>query len=239
MMIKFYSIFFIFTICFASALGVYADDKTTSKSIRINNITITIKVDDKNENRGGNFSINKSSSTKKIVKELQNSKSTDKTDKKKSVLQQSNTDKNSKETDKVLKESKDKKGGNITDKDYILPKKGVYIGKKGDGKGSNFGWFFRYSFSLLIITSLMGGAFLLLKKLRLRYLPEVAENEIRVLSKVSLDQRSKLVLIRVRGSDFLLSNGGSGLGLIKEFESESKDELIAKDDSTKEKDCVE
>lgn len=85
------------------------------------------------------------------------------------------------------------------------------------------GWIWRYSLSLCCLAALMGGLFLLLRKLRDRIPSGAPEHQVKVLSRTVLDQKSNLVLVRVRGEDLLIGCGSGNVNVLAKYDPGRED----------------
>lgn len=91
--------------------------------------------------------------------------------------------------------------------------------KRGDGAAANqSAWIVRYIGSLLVVGGLMVGGFALLRRLQGRLpLAGAGSQEMRVLTRIPLDQRNSLVLVRLRDEEVLLAIGTGGANLVARF----------------------
>lgn len=93
-----------------------------------------------------------------------------------------------------------------------------------DGKPpSAFRSFVRFFFSMLILCGLLGGAFWMIRRYKFKLTGMDEQSITTILSRTALDTKNVLMVVRVRGREFLLGVGQNGVSLIDELDVEEEE----------------
>jgi len=113
--------------------------------------------------------------------------------------------------------------------------------KSGDGPtagGKPLVNMWKLSFSSLLVLLLLVGFLYILKKLTAKYAGIKNDDVIRVVSRVQVDTKNSLMMVRVYEDELLVSVGHNGIQLLSRFNQiENEDDLIAEEKANAEKEA--
>lgn len=109
-----------------------------------------------------------------------------------------------------------------------------------DSANSGMMSLWKLSFSAFFVLALLCGFLYLLKKFGAKYVGIKTDDIIRISSRVQLDSKNTLMMLRVYEDEILISIGPNGINLLSRFNQiENEDELIAEEKALMEKKVFE